>query len=63
MLANIRAATGVINMTTIASSYFLHYPLYEPPPAAQDHPNATFLDTNDPDYQLFLPWITGGLKA
>ena len=40
----------------------LKRPLYEQPPAAQDHPNATFIDTNDADYKLFLLWITNGAK-
>jgi hypothetical protein len=62
VLTNMRAATGVINMTTPAMSLFLVRPLYEQPPAAQDHPNATFLDVNDPDYKLFLLWLTNGSK-
>jgi hypothetical protein len=40
----------------------LKRPLYEAPPAPQDHPNATFLDVNAPDYKLFLLWITNGAK-
>ncbi len=62
VLANMRAAVSVINTTTPAMSYFVEHPLYKPPPATQDHPNATFLDTNDPDYKLFLLWITNGTK-
>ena len=62
VLANMKAATGVINLTTPADSLLLKRPLYEPPPATQDHPNATFIDTNDPDYKLFLLWITNGAK-
>ena len=62
VLANMRAATGVINPTTPALSFFVEHPLYKAPPATQDHPNATFLDTNDPDYKLFLLWITNGTK-
>jgi hypothetical protein len=61
-LANIRAAAGVLNATTPATSLFLMRPLYETPPTVQDHPNATFLDINDPDYKLFLLWITNGTK-
>lgn len=62
VLANMKAATGVINLTTPADSLLLKRPLYELPPAIQDHPNATFVDTNDPDYKLFLLWITNGAK-
>jgi hypothetical protein len=62
VLTNMRAATGVINTTTPAMSLFLVNPLYQPPPATHVHPNATFLDTNDPDYKLFLLWITNGTK-
>lgn len=62
VLANIKAAPGVINLTTPADSLLLKRPLYEQPPATQDHPNATFIDTNDADYKLFLLWITNGAK-
>lgn len=62
VLANMIAATGVINTTTPADSLLLKRPLYEQPPATQDHPNATFIDTNDADYKLFLLWITNGAK-
>jgi hypothetical protein len=62
VLANMTARTGVINAVTPADSLLLVRPLYEAPPTPQDHPNATFLDTNDPDYQLFLRWITNGAK-
>lgn len=62
VLANIKAAPGVINLTTPADSLLLKRPLYEPPPTPQDHPNATFIDTNDADYKLFLLWITNGAK-
>ncbi len=62
VLANMKAITGVIDLTTPADSLLLVRPLYEPPPTPQDHPNATFLDTNDPDYKLFLLWITNGAK-
>lgn len=60
-LAAIKAAAGVINATTPAASLFLTYPLYETTPP-QNHPNATFLDVNDPNYKLFLLWITNGAK-
>jgi hypothetical protein len=62
VLANITAAPGVINATTPADSLLLVRPLYEQPPLLQDHPNATFLDINDPDYKLFLLWITNRAK-
>ncbi|MEO6773760.1 MAG: hypothetical protein ABI467_12200 [Kofleriaceae bacterium] len=60
-LAAIKAAAGVLNLTTPAASLFLTYPLYEVTPP-QNHPNATFLDVNDPNYKLFLLWITNGAK-
>ncbi|HEY6038349.1 MAG TPA: hypothetical protein VIV58_28900, partial [Kofleriaceae bacterium] len=60
-LAAIKAASGVINLATPATSTFLTYPLYEVTPP-QNHPNATFLDVNDPNYKLFLLWITNGTK-
>jgi hypothetical protein len=62
VLANLTARPGVINSVAPADSFLLKRPLYEPPPAPQDHPNATFLDTNDADYKLFLLWITNGAK-
>lgn len=61
-LASITARTGVINATTPADSFLLKRPLYEAPPATQDHPNATFIDVNDADYKLFLLWIMNGAK-
>lgn len=60
-LAKITAATGVLDLTTPANSLLLTKPLYEPTPP-QNHPNATFLDVNDPDYKLLLTWITKGAK-
>ena len=60
-LAAIKAAAGVINLTTPAASTFLTNPLYEVTPP-QNHPNATFLDVNDTNYKLFLLWITNGTK-
>jgi hypothetical protein len=62
VLANMTARLGVINSVTPADSLLLKRPLYEPAPAPQDHPNATFLDVNDADYKLFLLWITNGAK-
>ena len=57
-LTNMKAITGLIDLTTPANSLFLTKPLYEPAP--YNHPNATFVDINDPDYKLFLLWITQG---
>jgi hypothetical protein len=62
VLTAMTARPGVINLTTPADSFVLKRPLYEPPPLVQDHPNATFIDTNDADYKLFLLWITNGAK-
>lgn len=57
-LASMVARPGVIDLVAPALSLFLTKPLYEPPPV--NHPNATFIDINDPDYKLFLLWITQG---
>lgn len=62
VLANMTARLGVLDPVTPAESLLLKRPLYEPAPAPQDHPNATFLDVNDADYKLFLLWITNGAK-
>ena len=62
VLASLTARPGVINAVTPADSLLLKRPLYELPPAIQDHPNATFLDVNDADYKLFLLWIQNGAK-
>ncbi|HEY4243041.1 MAG TPA: carboxypeptidase-like regulatory domain-containing protein [Kofleriaceae bacterium] len=51
-------AAGVLDLANPAASLFLTKPLYEPPP--YNHPNATFLSTADPNYQLFLRWIQQG---
>lgn len=53
-----KAITGVLNLTTPADSLLLTKPLYEPAP--YNHPNATFVDINDPDYKLILLWIQQG---
>ena len=58
VLQNMIARPGDVNIETPAESLLLTKPLYEPPP--YNHPNATFVDTNDPDYKLFLRWITQG---
>jgi hypothetical protein len=57
-LTNMKAIAGVIDLATPANSLFLTKPLYEPAP--YNHPNATFVDINDPDYKLFLTWIQQG---
>ncbi len=57
-LENMKARPGLINLVAPAASLLLTKPLYEPPP--YNHPNATFIDINDPDYKLFLLWITQG---
>ena len=57
-LTNMKAIPGLLDLTTPALSLFLTKPLYEPAP--YNHPNATFIDINDPDYKLFLLWITQG---
>ena len=62
VLASLTARLGVINAAVPADSLLLKRPLYELPPALQDHPNATFLSTDDADYKLFLLWITNGAK-
>jgi hypothetical protein len=58
VLMNMKAIPGVIDLATPADSLFLTKPLYEPAP--YNHPNATFLDTTDPDYKLLLRWIEQG---
>jgi hypothetical protein len=55
------APGGRIDSLAPVESMLLTKPLYELEPP-QDHPNATFLDTNDPDYRLILRWISNGLK-
>ncbi|HEX4455243.1 MAG TPA: hypothetical protein VH143_30490 [Kofleriaceae bacterium] len=57
----VTTTAGVVVIATPATSLFLTMPLYETTPP-QNHPNATFLDVNDPDYKLFLAWITAGAK-
>jgi len=58
VLQNMLARPGLIDLVTPAESLLLTKPLYEPPP--YNHPNATFVDTNDPDYKLILQWISQG---
>jgi hypothetical protein len=59
-LAAILARPGVVNLATPLESLLLTKPLYELPPALQNHPNATFANQLDPNYILFLRWIEGG---
>lgn len=58
--AAVIAAPGVINLATPANSQLLLRPLYELPPAEQNHPNATFLTPQDNDYRKILRWIQQG---
>lgn len=53
----IMARPNVVVTATPADSLLLTKPLYDDPP---NHPNATFLDMNDPDYIVFLQWIMQG---
>jgi hypothetical protein len=56
----VTTTAGVVVTATPATSLLLVNPLYSATP--HNHPNATFLDINDPDYKLFLAWITQGAK-
>jgi hypothetical protein len=56
----VTTTAGVVVLATPATSLFVVNPLYSVTP--HNHPNATFLDVNDPDYKLFLAWITAGAK-
>lgn len=60
VLATLKAKPGLIDLAAPASSLLLTKPLYEPAPALQNHPNATYVDANDPDYKLILLWIQQG---
>jgi hypothetical protein len=60
VLTLMKGLPGVIDIGTPINSLVLKRPLYEQPPAQQDHPNATFLDITDPDYKLILLWISKG---
>ena len=59
-LAAILARPGVVDLANPALSLLLTKPLYELPPALQNHPNATFANELDPNYIMFLSWIEGG---
>ncbi len=56
----VTTTAGVVVTATPATSLLVVNPLYTATP--HNHPNATFLDTSDPDYKLFLAWITDGAK-
>jgi hypothetical protein len=60
VLASLKAKPGLIDLASPADSLLLTKPLYEPPPALQNHPNATYVDANDPDYKVILLWIQQG---
>lgn len=64
LAANVHAAIiarpGVVSLLTPADSLILTKPLYELPPALQNHPNATFLTVEDNDYKKILAWIQQG---
>lgn len=55
--AAIMARPGVVDLQVPVNSMLLSKPLYEDPP---NHPNATFLTTDDPYYVLILTWIGQG---
>jgi hypothetical protein len=61
VLAALKAKPGMIDAATPANSALLKKPLYEAT-GPQDHPNATFVDGNDPNYKLFLLWIQQGAQ-
>lgn len=60
VLAALKAKAGLIDLATPANSLLLTKPLYEKPPALQNHPNATFVDADDGSYKLMLLWIQQG---
>jgi hypothetical protein len=60
VLASMKAKTGLLDLAAPANSLLLTKPLYEAPPAVQNHPNATFVDATDPDYKLILLWLQQG---
>lgn len=51
------AMPGVVDLDAPDLSQLLSRPLYETP---ANHPNATFLSTDDPGYQAIRTWIAGG---
>jgi hypothetical protein len=60
VLASLKAKPGLINLADPPASLLLSKPLYELPPATQNHPNATYVDANDGDYKLIVRWIQQG---
>jgi len=62
VLAALKAKAGLLDLAAPAKSLLLTKPLYELPPAVQNHPNATFVDPSDPDYKLILLWIQQGAQ-
>lgn len=60
VLAALKAKPGLINVADPPASLLLTKPLYEPSPATQNHPNATYVDANDGDYKLIVRWIQQG---
>jgi hypothetical protein len=59
VLAALKAKPGLIDLAAPENSLLLTKPLYELAPP-QNHPNATFIDVNDPAYKLILLWIQQG---
>jgi hypothetical protein len=55
--ARLIADPEVVNLLVPEASLLLTKPLYESPP---NHPNATWLDVNDPAYKKVHAWITQG---
>ena len=53
----ILARPGVVNVLDPALSMILTKPVYEDPP---NHPNATWLNSLDPSYQIIMQWVALG---
>jgi hypothetical protein len=61
LLAALQLLPGVlVPPPDVATSLFLTKPLLELTPP-QNHPNTTFLSTTDPDYIIFMDWISQGM--
>ncbi len=60
VLESLKLKPGLIDLATPENSLLLTKPLYEPPPLPQNHPNATYVNVNDPDYKVILLWIQQG---
>ncbi len=52
----------IVDLETPEQSLLLRRPLYEAPPATQDHPNATLIDTRTFEYRLILRWLRQGAR-